>query len=145
VRKRAPRDTLDDSHKCLTLLEFIARRLLCTGQRASWDRRLLSIWITCSHLPHACILDRERNSGKRHFVQGKRLRSVPWRWRAEIRLASGNDDSGNGTAKNGAGAEQTIARLLAHIAALEQELANYGSKYGFTDRARELLSGPARA
>jgi hypothetical protein len=32
-----------------------------------------------------------------------------------------------------------IARLLAHIAALEEELAKYVAKYGLTDRTRELL------
>jgi hypothetical protein len=36
-------------------------------------------------------------------------------------------------------AQDHIARLLAHIAALEAELASYAAKYGLTDRARDLL------
>jgi hypothetical protein len=33
-----------------------------------------------------------------------------------------------------------VVHLRLHIAALERELAIYGSKYGFTDNARSLLS-----
>lgn len=36
-------------------------------------------------------------------------------------------------------AQDHIARLLAHIAALEAELARYAAKYGLTDAASELL------
>jgi hypothetical protein len=36
-------------------------------------------------------------------------------------------------------AQEHIARLLAHIAALEAELANYAAKYGLSDAARDLL------
>lgn len=35
-----------------------------------------------------------------------------------------------------------IARMKDHILALEIELAEYGSRYGFTERARELLARP---
>ena len=35
-----------------------------------------------------------------------------------------------------------LERLTKHIAALESELANYASRYGLTDRARELLAKP---
>lgn len=35
-------------------------------------------------------------------------------------------------------------RLRTRIATLEQELASYGSKYGFTKLARELLANPAQ-
>lgn len=38
--------------------------------------------------------------------------------------------------------ENHIARLRAHIAALEAELANYAAKYGPTERARQLLKRP---
>jgi hypothetical protein len=38
--------------------------------------------------------------------------------------------------------EDHIARLLAHIAALEAELAQYAAKFGLTDRTRELLKRP---
>ncbi|MCY7419934.1 MAG: hypothetical protein LH650_15865 [Chloroflexi bacterium] len=34
------------------------------------------------------------------------------------------------------------ARLLAHIAALETELARYAAKYGTTPEARRLLAKP---
>lgn len=38
------------------------------------------------------------------------------------------------------------APLVTHVVALEEELAHMGSRYGFTDRARELLSkSPVRA
>jgi hypothetical protein len=39
-------------------------------------------------------------------------------------------------------AQDHIARLRAHIAALEVELAQYAAKYGLTDKARELLKRP---
>jgi hypothetical protein len=39
-------------------------------------------------------------------------------------------------------AEATLERLRNHIAALETELASYASKYGLTDKARELLAKP---
>lgn len=35
-----------------------------------------------------------------------------------------------------------VAQLRLRIAALERELAAYGSRYGFTDTARTLLSRP---
>jgi hypothetical protein len=57
------------------------------------------------------------------------------------RLTSKNDE----TARADQGEEPldvTFARLSAHIAALEQELANYASRYGLTDKARELLARP---
>jgi hypothetical protein len=38
--------------------------------------------------------------------------------------------------------DELLARLRAHIAALETELATYASKYGLTDKARELLARP---
>lgn len=38
--------------------------------------------------------------------------------------------------------DQVVVQLRQHVAALERELANYGSKYGFTDSARALLSQP---
>lgn len=38
--------------------------------------------------------------------------------------------------------EASFERLMDHIAALEEELAHYASKYGLTDRARELLAKP---
>jgi hypothetical protein len=33
-----------------------------------------------------------------------------------------------------------VLQLRQHVSALEKELANYGSKYGFTESARALLS-----
>lgn len=39
-------------------------------------------------------------------------------------------------------AEASLERLRNHIAALETELASYASKYGLTDKARELLAKP---
>jgi hypothetical protein len=33
-----------------------------------------------------------------------------------------------------------VAELRRHVAALERELAAYGSKYGFSDTARALLA-----
>lgn len=41
-------------------------------------------------------------------------------------------------------AQDHIARLHAHIAALEAELALYAAKYGATDRARDLLKRPVQ-
>lgn len=38
--------------------------------------------------------------------------------------------------------EASLERLGNHIAALETELASYASKYGLTDKARELLAKP---
>lgn len=39
-------------------------------------------------------------------------------------------------------AQDHIARLRAHIAALEAELARYAAKYGIADTTRELLKRP---
>ena len=58
-----------------------------------------------------------------------------------VKLTSRNDE----TARADKGEEPldvTFNRLRAHIAALEQELANYASRYGLTDKARELLARP---
>jgi hypothetical protein len=58
-----------------------------------------------------------------------------------VRLASENDETGR-VDKGEEPPDVTFARLRAHIAALEQELANYASRYGLTDKARELLARP---
>ena len=38
--------------------------------------------------------------------------------------------------------DAAISRLKDHILALEKELAGYGRRYRFTERARELLARP---
>jgi hypothetical protein len=54
---------------------------------------------------------------------------------------SGQD--GNSSDEPGADLSQDVVeRLTRHIAALESELANYASRFGLTDRARELLAKP---
>jgi hypothetical protein len=56
-------------------------------------------------------------------------------------LTSKNDETA-GADKGEELLDVTFAGLRAHIAALEQELANYASRFGLTDRARELLARP---
>ena len=52
-----------------------------------------------------------------------------------------SNDNGTLGADDGSGsADATLDLLKTHIAALESELAHYASKYGLTDRARELLA-----
>lgn len=53
--------------------------------------------------------------------------------------------SSDGYSSDGPDADPTqlfLKRLILHIAALESELAEYASRYGLTDRARELLANP---
>jgi len=57
-------------------------------------------------------------------------------------LASINNDQSAGASKDGLSVDELLARLRAHNAALEEELATYASKYGLTDKARELLARP---
>lgn len=53
-----------------------------------------------------------------------------------------SDDKGKGKGPEVQAAENMIPRLRHRIIALEKELALYGSKYGFTETARELLLAP---
>ena len=51
-----------------------------------------------------------------------------------------NDDGTLGADDGSDSADATLDLLRNHIVALESELAHYASKYGLTDRARELLA-----
>lgn len=56
-------------------------------------------------------------------------------------LALTSKDDGTLGADDGSdSADATLDLLRAHIIALEAELAQYASRYGLTDRARELLA-----
>lgn len=52
------------------------------------------------------------------------------------------DTLGKETCENDRSFDHVVLQLRQHVAALERELANYGSRYGFTERARALLSQP---
>jgi BMFP domain-containing protein YqiC len=47
-----------------------------------------------------------------------------------------------GKREEGQSLADIVEQLRQHVAALERELANYGSKLGFTDTARSLLARP---
>lgn len=57
-------------------------------------------------------------------------------------MTSDNKDQGAGAGEDRTSIDVTLARLRAHIKSLEEELAIYASKYGLTDKARELLARP---
>lgn len=50
------------------------------------------------------------------------------------------EGQGKSEGSEGTPTEKIVVRLKLRIVALERELARYGSKYGFTETARELLS-----
>jgi hypothetical protein len=47
-----------------------------------------------------------------------------------------------GNFEEGSSLQDVVVQLRLNIAALERELSHYGSKYGFTDTARALLTRP---
>jgi hypothetical protein len=47
-----------------------------------------------------------------------------------------------GNFEEGSSLQDVVVQLRLHVAALERELAYYGSRYGFTDTARALLTRP---
>lgn len=51
-----------------------------------------------------------------------------------------NDDGALGADDGSDSADATLDLMRTHIIALEAELAQYASRYGLTDRARELLA-----
>lgn len=53
-----------------------------------------------------------------------------------------DESLGKGTSEEGQSLQDVVVRLKLHIAALERELAAYGSKYGLSDTARALLLRP---
>jgi hypothetical protein len=55
-------------------------------------------------------------------------------------VLTSNDDGAFGADGGSDSVDATLDLLRTHIAALEAELAHYASRYGLTDRARELLA-----
>ena len=59
---------------------------------------------------------------------------------ARVSILTSNGDGTSGVDYDPDPVHTTLDLLRAHIAALEAELANYASRYGLTDRTRELLA-----
>lgn len=122
--------------------QHIAHQLLINMPTTSRDRPVLSIWTTCDGKVPLFNVHRRDDGKSRNDVtilvrnwNSARLKQV-------IILTSRDDDQSARASKGSLSVDELLARLQAHIAALEAELASYASKYGLTDKARELLLRP---
>jgi hypothetical protein len=57
-------------------------------------------------------------------------------------MSTSGQDGYSSNEQDADSSEAVLERLKKHIAALESELANYASRYGLSDRARDLLAKP---
>jgi hypothetical protein len=101
----------------------------------------LSIWITCGSSLRSIKITTEQGQNAVVVLHAKTRDQNDTSLRWGVNLTSKKEEAASADNTSDS-LEAIIGRLKAHIVALESELANYASRYGLTDRARELLSRP---